>query len=590
MVIVFLIIALYARGGVFVMNFEDLYKNIDVPIVIYKNDFSEEIIYENRSAIYLLNSIHEDGELDINYCKLNIEDLIKMDKSRLNEFKTLLNKNDEIVEFATFLYLETGKEYPVSISANKFEYNRKKYIKLSIQHLGEGVTQPSTDAVVNMFKMAYTSKSTYTTIQNILEFAGVHMDVSKVYIVETMSETSLTNTYGWYAEGVENNLKKYQKVSKAKFNFNKASRNGMIAIENVRTTKKENEFIKDSRIKSDIAVAMTYEDEIIGHIVLEDYDKYRKWKRKETEFIKDLSAVLSSLILRREVELKLENSLKVLKTVTDNPDSSMLVRDLESRKILFTNNLVQKSVNKTEEELKEMKCEDILRGFGHDMCDRCPVNKMVDKNGNVVNKKREWEFQNPNTKKWYLVRDDIIDWIDGRGVHLQVATEITKRKDYETKLRHVASIDSMTGVYNREWGRRLLETILNKDDEKQDSLVFIDLDNLKKTNDEFGHVAGDQLILKTVELIKSCTRKSDTLCRWGGDEFILIIRANESQAEIVMEKIHKLAEEYRDSQEKIIDWGFSYGVVEIDSSIYKNVDDLISKADEKMYINKKNAR
>ena len=189
---------------------------------------------------------------------------------------------------------------------------------------------------------------------------------------------------------------------------------------------------------------------------------------------------------------------------------------------------------------------------------------------------RSWEFNNAKNGKWYLARGSVIKWINGKDVYLVNFTEITGQKEYAAQLEHAASTDMMTGLYNREWGRQLLRHILdNNSPSSTNSLVFIDLASLKKTNDKYGHGMGDAMILRTIEFIKMCIRKSDTLCRWGGDEFVLIVRSDEEQTLALINKIKTLMSEHNKTKKDIFKISFSYGIVGIYPNSDQTVDSVI---------------
>ena len=118
-----------------------------------------------------------------------------------------------------------------------------------------------------------------------------------------------------------------------------------------------------------------------------------------------------------------------------------------------------------------------------------------------------------------------MEWTDGRKVHIETATESTHQKLYEERLKHYASTDTMTGTYNREWGTRIMRDMVASAEQEKDaiSVVFLDVDGLKEINDTCGHEMGDEVIIKTVDMVRSCIRKSDFMCRWGGDEFLLVL-------------------------------------------------------------------
>lgn len=94
-----------------------------------------------------------------------------------------------------------------------------------------------------------------------------------------------------------------------------------------------------------------------------------------------------------------------------------------------------------------------------------------------------------------------------------------------------ASMDEMTGLYNKN---RLLTLLDEKVYDSQNiAVIYWDVNRLKYVNDNFGHIAGDRLIIKVAEAIRSSARKEDAAFRYGGDEFVMII--NDGTVEIVQE-------------------------------------------------------
>ncbi len=122
-----------------------------------------------------------------------------------------------------------------------------------------------------------------------------------------------------------------------------------------------------------------------------------------------------------------------------------------------------------------------------------------------------------------------------------IFNNITEKRRAEEELSYLARYDALTGLPNRNlFNDRLEHAIaLAKRHEHKLAVMFIDLDGFKKVNDSFGHHAGDALLKRTAEIIRSCIRDEDTLARLSGDEFILIIEDyNEvSQLKVVLSKI-----------------------------------------------------
>jgi diguanylate cyclase (GGDEF)-like protein len=255
--------------------------------------------------------------------------------------------------------------------------------------------------------------------------------------------------------------------------------------------------------------------------------------------------------------------------------------------MLFINDTLAKEVGSDRDKVLSIytKCNSILKSTLHANCTKCPREHFLGIDGPILNLSLSWENENHETNKWFLVRDSIIKWIDGRDVIIETATDITRQKRIEIQLQMIASKDMMTDTYNREWGARIIRGLIEHSKELH-SLTFIDLDCLKYVNDFHGHDAGDFFILKTVESIKSCIRKDDALSRWGGDEFILITHGSAKAAETVIKRIKSKLEKYNALQERPYELNFSYGIVEMDPTKQLNFDDLIVTADDRMYKNK----
>ena len=116
------------------------------------------------------------------------------------------------------------------------------------------------------------------------------------------------------------------------------------------------------------------------------------------------------------------------------------------------------------------------------------------------------------------------------------------------------------------------------------SLLFIDLNKFKAVNDTMGHITGD-LVLKTVaKRIKGIIRETDLFCRYGGDEFVIVVDGNHNTSAIVSEKIKALVEEPIHIREHTVEISCSIGVAL--SNEADSVDELINIADQRMYTEK----
>lgn len=133
----------------------------------------------------------------------------------------------------------------------------------------------------------------------------------------------------------------------------------------------------------------------------------------------------------------------------------------------------------------------------------------------------------------------IFDRIKQKTARLQDAINALEASEEEK--RTLAYYDSLTSLPNRNLFTQILDYELNQVKRYKHSfaLLYIDLDRFKFINDSLGHDAGDDLIAQVSERLKTCTRRSDTLARFGGDEFLLILSGKDSSkyAKVVAEKI-----------------------------------------------------
>nr|WP_239454202.1 GGDEF domain-containing protein [Bacillus suaedaesalsae] len=106
-----------------------------------------------------------------------------------------------------------------------------------------------------------------------------------------------------------------------------------------------------------------------------------------------------------------------------------------------------------------------------------------------------------------------------------VSRDISVRKEAEATIKFMAYHDPLTGIPNRRKLKEKLEKLMveSKRNQTSFSILFIDLDNFKMINDEYGHETGDWFLVKVTERINNCLPKNCFLARWGGDEFAVII-------------------------------------------------------------------
>jgi diguanylate cyclase (GGDEF)-like protein/PAS domain S-box-containing protein len=195
---------------------------------------------------------------------------------------------------------------------------------------------------------------------------------------------------------------------------------------------------------------------------------------------------------------------------------------------------------------------------------------------------------------WTLVRDD-----NGQPQSiLSIDTDITRRKEAEREILHLAFYDPLTLLPNRRLLLNRLEHALAACGRsgQTGALLFIDLDNFKSLNDTLGHDKGDLLLKEVARRLESSSRKSNTVARLGGDEFVVMLedlhgKPDEAaaQAEVVGEKILAMFKHPFQLGDHEHHATPSIGVTLFDCRM-DNVDDLLKRADLAMYQAKASGR
>jgi diguanylate cyclase len=163
---------------------------------------------------------------------------------------------------------------------------------------------------------------------------------------------------------------------------------------------------------------------------------------------------------------------------------------------------------------------------------------------------------------------------------------------HKNQLRDMSRTDSLTGLTNRAAFNEILDDWVSTpgNDIHHSVVALVDVDQFKDINDKFGHIAGDRALQKIARIMSSCVRKQDTVARYGGDEFCVILR-NTSKVEAtgIFEKMCVLAEPDADLRDDVPVSTLSIGAA-MYSSDTRTGAMWIHMADEAMYEAKKGGR
>lgn len=204
---------------------------------------------------------------------------------------------------------------------------------------------------------------------------------------------------------------------------------------------------------------------------------------------------------------------------------------------------------------------------------------------------------NDGTYKWFYDRGKVTQRDKNNQAVLAagIVFDITQKKlnemrliEEKKKLITESLTDPLTGILNR---RAILEELSQRMnhhlyDFEHLSILMLDIDFFKKINDNYGHIVGDKVLIKVSEIISQLIRGFDTVGRYGGEEFLVILpNTNSENAYKAAERIRKKIEEteFDDIEHLTVSIGFT-------SYTDESIESLINKADQNLYEAKRNGR
>ncbi len=314
---------------------------------------------------------------------------------------------------------------------------------------------------------------------------------------------------------------------------------------------------------------------------------------------------LRNQLLSKEVaekNIELEEQHNFLQNVINGIDQSVMVIDKEYNVLLANDAAKQYSNNSILPDISQSKCYELSHHQDHP-CDgdqhECPLIDTFDKQESIqrvhkhITSSGEEQFVELTTTPLYNKNHELYAVVElGHNIteHLKTQKVLQEQKD---ELDYQAHYDALTSLPNRVlFLDRLKHSMeIAKRYNSQVALIFIDLDHFKEINDSIGHHAGDYILQECARRLQSMLRKSDTVSRFGGDEFTIILEKmhNESQiVDTIQLILDKLQEPYFYEHRKLYS-GASIGI-----SIYpengSTHQELLKNADAAMYKAKEKGR
>jgi diguanylate cyclase (GGDEF)-like protein len=235
-----------------------------------------------------------------------------------------------------------------------------------------------------------------------------------------------------------------------------------------------------------------------------------------------------------------------------------------------------------------------------DVCDRAAINGDPDATQCAVGIRQilsgereridlEYPCASPTEDRWFLMQASSAPVANGAGV-VVFHIDITARRVLSDRLAALADVDELTGLPNRRAAVRYLGDELAAARLTGDKVwvLFLDMDRFKEVNDVHGHHVGDELLVKVAVRGRRVLRERDRLCRLGGDEFILVCPALDSNgARALADRIRTVMAAPFQIDDLTVQANISIGVAE--STPDSTIEDVLVAADAAMYVDKRGA-
>ena len=262
----------------------------------------------------------------------------------------------------------------------------------------------------------------------------------------------------------------------------------------------------------------------------------------------------------------LEQSNLLLSTLTDYIPQQIFVVDIETNEVLLSNDLAMHELDND-------------AGYIDKLMKRLPDRSIQSGNFYI-----DVQFHQENMVRYLAVNAYLIEWNMQHAVAL-VIKDVSAEKRQLMELEDHAYRDSLTHVYNRFYGMMTLDDLIAE--KARFSLIFADLDSLKYINDKHGHSDGDEYIIRVSRHLQAFSQDA-TVCRLGGDEFMLLISdMSQDEASSRMDEISYAIEHDDYLSGKDYSYSISIGIVAVDESNTLSSSAVLSIADERMYEHKR---
>ena len=511
------------------VHISEYQRNLDL-FQILKAQHIEESVYRTR---------YETSEGNVCLVKVRMRVLVDSQGETIGTSGTL-----ELIDF------ENQPEYDTSKQNDRLINTNPSYL----------------EALVNIENILQTFDASNKCYTKILSILGLVCKSSRIYIFENYQSKNgdlLTKQKAqWCNKGISpadkkinvNNVNK--PIAEILPHIGQILAGGDIACGTLSELSfEEQKFFAKRGVISVLLLPIIVKGEFLGFIELDECVEYKVWRSPEIIFLQAVAGAIcmayENLLMKKslsETIIRLEEKVNQYTTQLQN---EIGIRQSIQKRLEESLSLQKTTLETTADGILLVDSKGCIAGYNHKFVEMwgIPLSLMTSDNYAQVLEFATSQLKNPqeyiicvNQLLAYPGAEiyDLIEFKDGRIFErysqpryvggeivgrVWSFRDISERFAAEATIQHQASHDLLTNLPNRmQFHRRLLESLIKASQSKTKLAVcFLDLDRFKTINETLGHKIGDKLLQGVAQRLKKCVHPSDTIARWGGDEFTLLL-------------------------------------------------------------------
>ena len=367
-------------------------------------------------------------------------------------------------------------------------------------------------------------------IAKALKSIGETIGMDRIFMFLQKSPEMAIPGFQWRAEGVEADpdSDKPFPVAQYPWFFQKLSNGEVIdlaSVEDLPTeASAERKLIQNRKVQSTVFVPMIYGEKLLGFLTFSTLRSKKVWTEEHLALLKMTGEMFANALERRRAEAALVESEQKFRELFNNANDAIFLYPLSDEaipgKFLEVNDIACQKLGYSRAELLNMTPLDIV---GPEDLNAMPkVYKKSLRQEHITYEKVHV------TKSGLRIPVEVNSHTfsrDGQRAVLSIARDVTERKRAEETIRRQAYYDPLTNLPNRMLFKDRLEQAMTHAHRNKQSLgvIILDLDRFKNINETLGHVLGDRLLVAVAERLLASMQEGETMARFGGDEFTLLL-------------------------------------------------------------------